>query len=85
MVKEQAKTRRKAWEGHEEEEENGESNPQARSHRRVEAAFHCRTRENISVEQRARQELRLYYIVSAHLAVPSCPQHLPALPQGLIL
>ncbi|XP_050758744.1 LOW QUALITY PROTEIN: erythroferrone-like [Gymnogyps californianus] len=62
MVKEQAKTRRKAWEGREEEEESGESNPQARSHRRVEAAFHCRTRENISIEQRARQELRLYYI-----------------------
>ncbi|XP_075616720.1 erythroferrone isoform X3 [Balearica regulorum gibbericeps] len=62
MVKEQAKTHRKAWEGHEEEEESGEGNPQARSHRRVEAAFHCRTRENISVKQRARQELHLYYI-----------------------
>ncbi|XP_069647735.1 erythroferrone isoform X2 [Haliaeetus albicilla] len=62
MVKEQAKTRRKAWEGREEEEESGEGNPQAGSHRRVEAAFHCRTRENISVEQRGRQELQLYYI-----------------------
>uniref|UniRef100_A0A663EI01 Erythroferrone n=1 Tax=Aquila chrysaetos chrysaetos TaxID=223781 RepID=A0A663EI01_AQUCH len=62
MVKEQAKTRRKAWEGREEEEESGEGNLQARSHRRVEAAFHCRTRENISVEQRGRQELQLYYI-----------------------
>ncbi|KAM9615831.1 erythroferrone isoform 7-T7 [Morphnus guianensis] len=62
MVKEQAKTRRKAWEGREEEEESGEGNPQAGSHRRVEAAFHCRTRENISVEQRGQQELQLYYI-----------------------
>ncbi|XP_049659901.1 erythroferrone isoform X1 [Accipiter gentilis] len=62
MVKEPAKTRRKAWEGREEEEESGEGNPQAGSHRRVEAAFHCRTRENISVEQRGRQELQLYYI-----------------------
>uniref|UniRef100_A0A8C3K5A0 Erythroferrone n=1 Tax=Calidris pygmaea TaxID=425635 RepID=A0A8C3K5A0_9CHAR len=34
------------------EEERGEGNPQARSYRRVEAAFHCRTRENISIEQR---------------------------------
>ncbi|XP_072724524.1 uncharacterized protein [Ciconia boyciana] len=62
MVKEQAKMCRKAWEEPEEKEERGEGNPQARSHRRVEAAFHCRTRENISVEQRAQQELRLYYI-----------------------
>ncbi|XP_014818429.1 PREDICTED: erythroferrone [Calidris pugnax] len=61
-VKEQAKTCRKAWEGCEEEEERGEDNPQARSYRHVEAAFHCRTRENISVQQRARQELQLYYI-----------------------
>ncbi|KAM9274847.1 erythroferrone [Cariama cristata] len=62
MVNEQAKMRRKAWEGHEEEEKSGEGIPQARSHRRVEAAFHCWTRENISVEQRAQQELQLYYI-----------------------
>ncbi|KAM6259823.1 uncharacterized protein M6G45_006762 isoform 1-T1 [Spheniscus humboldti] len=63
MVKEKAKTCRKAWEGREEEEESGEGNAQARSHCRVEAAFHCRTRENISIKQRARQELRLYYIM----------------------
>ncbi|XP_059678936.1 erythroferrone [Gavia stellata] len=56
-----AKTRRKAWEGHE-EEESSKGSPQAGCHRRVEAAFHCRTRENISVEERAQQELRLYYI-----------------------
>ncbi|XP_074010034.1 erythroferrone [Numenius arquata] len=62
MVKEQAKTRKKAWEGCEEEEECGEDNPQAWSHHRVEAAFHCQTRENISIERRARQELQLYYI-----------------------
>ncbi|KAM7107415.1 LOW QUALITY PROTEIN: erythroferrone-like [Ciconia maguari] len=62
IVKEQAKMCRKAWEEPEEEEERGEGNPQARSHRHVEAAFHCQTRENISVEQRAQQELRLYYI-----------------------
>lgn len=73
MVKEQAKTRRKAWEGHEEEEESGEGSPQPGSHCRVEAAFRCRTRENISVEQSARQELRLYYIVSARPA--SLPTH----------
>ncbi|KAM9615829.1 erythroferrone isoform 5-T5 [Morphnus guianensis] len=78
MVKEQAKTRRKAWEGREEEEESGEGNPQAGSHRRVEAAFHCRTRENISVEQRGQQELQLYYIVSAQPAALSCLLHLPA-------
>ncbi|XP_074768474.1 erythroferrone [Athene noctua] len=65
MAKGQVKTRRKAWEGREEEEEEEESRagtPQAGAHHRVEAAFHCRTRENISVEQRARQELRFYYI-----------------------
>ncbi|XP_055673334.1 LOW QUALITY PROTEIN: erythroferrone-like [Falco peregrinus] len=61
MVKEQVKTRRKAWEGREEEEES-EGNPQAGSHRRVEAAFRCQTCENISIEQRARLELQLYYI-----------------------
>uniref|UniRef100_A0A8C4TVV5 Erythroferrone n=1 Tax=Falco tinnunculus TaxID=100819 RepID=A0A8C4TVV5_FALTI len=57
----QVKTRRKAWEGREEEEES-EGNPQAGSHRRVEAAFRCQTCENISIEQRARLELQLYYI-----------------------
>ncbi|XP_075273407.1 erythroferrone [Opisthocomus hoazin] len=62
LLKGMAKTCRKAWEGCEEEKERGEGNPQARSHHHVEAAFYCRTRENISVEQRARQELRLYYI-----------------------
>ncbi|KAM6356477.1 erythroferrone [Alca torda] len=62
MVKEQVKMRRKAWEGCEEEEESSEGNPQARSHHLVEAAFHCQTRENISIEQRAQQELQLYHI-----------------------
>ncbi|KAM6304946.1 erythroferrone-like [Aegotheles albertisi] len=56
------KTCRRAWEGYEEEERSSEGNPQAASHHRVVAAFRCRTRENVSVEQRARQELRLYYI-----------------------
>uniref|UniRef100_A0A8D0FD93 Erythroferrone n=1 Tax=Strix occidentalis caurina TaxID=311401 RepID=A0A8D0FD93_STROC len=67
MAKGQVKMRRKAWEGREEEEEEEEEEsragtPQAGAPHRVEAAFHCRTRENISVEQRARQELRFYYI-----------------------
>ncbi|XP_032848457.2 erythroferrone isoform X2 [Tyto alba] len=61
LVKEQVKARRKAWEGHE-EEESPKDKPRARSRPRVEAAFYCRTRENISVEQRAWQELQLYYI-----------------------
>ncbi|KAM6389477.1 erythroferrone isoform 2-T2 [Pluvialis apricaria] len=56
------KTRRKAGEGHEEEEESGECNSQARCHRRVEAAFHCQTRDNISIERRGRRELGIYYI-----------------------
>ncbi|XP_064311920.1 erythroferrone isoform X1 [Phalacrocorax carbo] len=62
MVKDQAKTHGKAWEGREDEEENSKGNSQAGSHHRVEAAFRCWTRENISVEQRVQQELRLYYI-----------------------
>ncbi|XP_027753503.1 erythroferrone [Empidonax traillii] len=59
MAKEQAKEQRTAWEGRKEKEERS---PQAGAHHRVEAAFHCRTREDISVEQRTRQELRLFYI-----------------------
>ncbi|XP_027580808.1 erythroferrone [Pipra filicauda] len=59
IAKEQAKVQRAAWEGHKEEEERS---PQAGAHHRVNAAFHCRTREDISVEQRTRQELQLFYI-----------------------
>ncbi|XP_061861747.1 erythroferrone [Colius striatus] len=61
VVKERGKVHRKVVERREEEEESSEGNPRAGSHRRVAAAFQCRTRENISVAQRARQELRLYY------------------------
>uniref|UniRef100_A0A663LLC4 Erythroferrone n=1 Tax=Athene cunicularia TaxID=194338 RepID=A0A663LLC4_ATHCN len=65
-----------AWEGREEEEkESRAGTPQAGAHHRVEAAFHCRTRENISVEQRSRQELRFYYILSA----PGAPTLNPGL------
>ncbi|KAM9378854.1 erythroferrone [Phaethornis superciliosus] len=78
MVKEQEKTCRKAWEGPGEKEESKGGNRQAGSHRRVEAAFHCQTRENISVEKRVPQELQLYYIVSAQPASPPCLQHLAA-------
>ncbi|XP_051637173.1 uncharacterized protein LOC127468248 isoform X3 [Manacus candei] len=65
IAKEQAKVQRAAWEGRKEEEERS---PQAGAHHRVNAAFHCRTREDISVEQRTRQELQLFYIVSAQPA-----------------
>ncbi|KAK2538271.1 Fam132b [Columba guinea] len=65
MVKEQVKTHRKAGEECEEEEESDEHNPQVQSHHHVEAAFHCRTRENISVEKRTQQELQFYYIPEA--------------------
>ncbi|XP_064930232.1 erythroferrone isoform X5 [Columba livia] len=75
MVKEQVKTHRKAGEECEEEEESDERNPQDQSHHHVEAAFHCRTRENISVEKRTQQELQFYYIVSAQPAGSSCLQH----------
>ncbi|XP_065701121.1 uncharacterized protein [Patagioenas fasciata] len=75
IVKEQVKTHRKAGEDCEEEEESDEGNPQDQSHHQVEAAFHCRTRENISVEKRTQQELQFYYIVSAQPAAPSCLQH----------
>ncbi|XP_063162946.1 erythroferrone [Candoia aspera] len=34
----------------------------SREQRRVEAAFHCQTRKNISVDRRSLQELQLYYI-----------------------
>ncbi|XP_071668427.1 uncharacterized protein [Patagioenas fasciata] len=65
IVKEQVKTHRKAGEDCEEEEESDEGNPQDQSHHQVEAAFHCRTRENISVEKRTQQELQFYYIPEA--------------------
>ncbi|XP_025933149.1 erythroferrone [Apteryx rowi] len=61
----------KACEGCEEDKASGEDSvlafvpsPLARNgpHHRVEAAFHCRTRRNISVEQRSLQELQIYYI-----------------------
>lgn len=89
MVKEQ-QTPRKALEGHEEEKESSGGHPQARSRCHVEAAFHCWTRENITVEQRARKELQLFYIVSPQSAAPSCmhpflPMGSPAPAQGLFL
>ncbi|XP_027517623.1 erythroferrone [Corapipo altera] len=59
IAKEQAKVQTAAWEEHKEEEERS---PQAGVHHRVNAAFHCRTREDISVGQRTRQELQLFYI-----------------------
>ncbi|XP_071607621.1 erythroferrone-like [Heliangelus exortis] len=62
MVKEQVKMCRKAWKGCREKEESRGGNQQAGSHRRVEAAFRCQTRENISVEKRVPQELQLYSI-----------------------
>lgn len=31
----------------------------------VKAAFHCRTRKNVSIERRSLKELHLYYIVSS--------------------
>uniref|UniRef100_A0A670IHI7 Erythroferrone n=1 Tax=Podarcis muralis TaxID=64176 RepID=A0A670IHI7_PODMU len=35
---------------------------ESREHGRVQAAFHCRTRRNISIERRSLQELQFYYI-----------------------
>nr|XP_025965150.1 erythroferrone [Dromaius novaehollandiae] len=69
-AKEQQKISTKACEGREEDKASGEDNilafvpsPLARNGpHRVEAAFHCRTRRNISVEQRSLQELQIYYI-----------------------
>ncbi|XP_068810788.1 erythroferrone [Struthio camelus] len=70
-AKEQQQMSVKACEGCEEDKKSSEDNvlafvpsPLARSgpHHRVEAAFHCRTRRNISVEQRSLQELQIYYI-----------------------
>ncbi|XP_072789682.1 uncharacterized protein [Taeniopygia guttata] len=45
------------------EEESSKGSPQARAQRRVEAAFHCQTREDIVVEKMW-QELGLFYIDS---------------------
>ncbi|XP_053808006.1 erythroferrone [Vidua chalybeata] len=56
-----AKMSRTAGEGCK-EEESSKGNPQARAQRRVEAAFHCLTREDIAVEQKTWQELGLFYI-----------------------
>lgn len=50
------------------EEESSKGNSQAGAQRRVEAAFHCQTREDIAVEQKTWQELGLFYIVSAQAA-----------------
>uniref|UniRef100_A0A8C3S968 Erythroferrone n=1 Tax=Chelydra serpentina TaxID=8475 RepID=A0A8C3S968_CHESE len=63
----------------EDEEERGEDDilalvagPLAKSkpQHRVEAAFHCRIRRNISIERRSLQELRIYYIVSGRGSLP---------------
>ncbi|XP_068057339.1 erythroferrone-like [Anomalospiza imberbis] len=54
-----AKMSRTAGQGCKEEES---SEGQARAQRRVEAAFHCQTREDIAVEQKTWQELGLFYI-----------------------
>uniref|UniRef100_A0A674IYH6 Erythroferrone n=1 Tax=Terrapene triunguis TaxID=2587831 RepID=A0A674IYH6_9SAUR len=74
VVKERERMNLKACEGcqeGEEEEERGEDDilalvagPLAKSkpQHRVEAAFHCRIRRNISIERRSLQELRIYYI-----------------------
>ncbi|XP_041272116.1 erythroferrone-like [Onychostruthus taczanowskii] len=56
-----AKMCRTAGEGRK-EEESSKGSPQAGAQRRVEAAFHCQTREDIAVEQRTWQELGLFYI-----------------------
>lgn len=72
-----AKMRRTAGEGCK-EEESSKGNPQAGAQRRVEAAFHCQTREDIPVEQKMWQELGLFYIVSAQPAPsPRLQRHLP--------
>ncbi|XP_039583816.1 erythroferrone-like isoform X2 [Passer montanus] len=55
-----AKMCRTAGEGRTEESSKG--SPQAGAQRRVEAAFHCQTREDIAVEQSTRQELGLFHI-----------------------
>ncbi|XP_063264301.1 erythroferrone-like isoform X2 [Prinia subflava] len=56
-----AKMCRTAGEGWK-EEESSKGNPQAGAQRRVEAAFHCQTREDIPVEQKMWQELGLFHI-----------------------
>ncbi|KAM4894832.1 erythroferrone-like isoform 1-T1 [Sylvia borin] len=60
LLRGMAKMRRTAGEGCK-EEESSKGKPQARAQRRVEAAFHCQTREDIPVEQMW-QELGLFYI-----------------------
>lgn len=60
------------------EEKSSKGKPQAGAQRRVEAAFHCQTREDIPVEEKMWQELGLFYIVSAQPAPFPCLQgHLP--------
>ncbi|XP_066049890.1 erythroferrone [Chamaea fasciata] len=61
LLRGMAKMRRTAGEGCK-EEESSKGNPQAGAQRRVEAAFHCQTREDIPVEQKMWQELGLFYI-----------------------
>ncbi|XP_048170358.1 erythroferrone isoform X1 [Corvus hawaiiensis] len=51
-----------AGEGGKEEGESSKGNPKAGAQHRVEAAFHCQTREDITVEQKMWQELGLFYI-----------------------
>uniref|UniRef100_A0A8C0HIW0 Erythroferrone n=1 Tax=Chelonoidis abingdonii TaxID=106734 RepID=A0A8C0HIW0_CHEAB len=74
VVKERERMSLKACEGcqeGEEEEERGDDDilalvagPLAKTkpQHRVEAAFHCRIRRNISIERRSLQELQIYYI-----------------------
>lgn len=66
-----------AGEGGKEEEKSSKGKPQAGAQRRVEAAFHCQTREDIAVEQKVWQELGLFYIVSAQPAPSPCLQGHP--------
>ncbi|RMC02310.1 hypothetical protein DUI87_21478 [Hirundo rustica rustica] len=61
LLRGMAKMRRTPGEGCK-EEESSKAKPQAGAQRRVEAAFHCQTREDIPVEQKMWQELGLFYI-----------------------
>lgn len=60
------------------EEKSSKGKPEAGARHRVEAAFHCQTCEDTAVEQKVWQELRSFYIVSAHPApFPWLQGHLP--------
>uniref|UniRef100_A0A8C8VG12 Erythroferrone n=1 Tax=Pelusios castaneus TaxID=367368 RepID=A0A8C8VG12_9SAUR len=71
-VKERERLSLKACDGcPDEEEERGEDDilalvagplAKSKSQHRVEAAFHCRIRRNISIDRRSLQELQIYYI-----------------------